>query len=143
MTLCKVIAYFCDEWGKFFVRKDTRQVNALDASSNDDNSVNESNHNYNYNNFAEQETQLLPVQIGAINGQNTHHTRRNCKTSHIDLHTQQHIQDMALIFGIPRVTPRPGATRQSPEWLIVKICWAKANTESKKKKENTKPAPTT
>lgn len=24
------------------------------------------------------------------------------------------------------------ATRQSPEWLIVKICWAKANTESKK-----------
>lgn len=89
VTLCKVIAYFCDEWGKFFERKDTRQVNALDASSNNDNSVNESNHNYNYNNFAEQETQLLPVQnFGAINGQNTHsHTRIVKNKSHWPTHS--------------------------------------------------------
>lgn len=32
------------------------------------------------------------------------HAHTRCKTSHIDLHTAKHIQDMALIFGIPHVT---------------------------------------
>lgn len=58
-------------------------------------------------------------------------------------YTQQHIQDMALIFGIPRVTPPSRGHSTKSRMINCQNMLGKGKHGGQKIKKNTKPAPTT